>query len=129
MQIDAQPGDGYLRVIATGAFTLDGAKTAFLRVLDAVAKNGSEKVLFDGLQLTGFVKLSERFEYGKFVADAVAQFYATHPAAPVARFAYALPENILDPGRFGETVATNRGMVVKAFGQRAEALAWLEVDN
>jgi hypothetical protein len=39
-------------------------------------------------------------------------------------FAYALEEPVLDPKRFGETVALNRGMNVKTFHNLNDALRW-----
>ena len=43
------------------------------------------------------------------------------------RFAYVLEEPMLDPERFGETVAVNRGMRVRAFDNLEAARAWLEL--
>ncbi len=40
-------------------------------------------------------------------------------------FAHVLKEPVLDPQRFGETVALNRGMNVRTFDNLEDALAWL----
>ena len=51
-------------------------------------------------------------------------------ACPLPRgFAYVLEEPILDQGRFGETVAVNRGMRVRAFDSLEAARGWLEVTS
>jgi hypothetical protein len=36
---------------------------------------------------------------------------------------------VLDPDRFGETVAVNRGMPVRVFDNLEEALKWLAVTS
>ena len=42
------------------------------------------------------------------------------------RFAYVMNQPLRDPGKYGETVAVNRGMSVKTFETLEEAFAWLE---
>ncbi|HSM73311.1 MAG TPA: hypothetical protein VK852_01675, partial [Desulfobacterales bacterium] len=69
-------------------------------------------------------KTIERFLYGSFAAHAVAT--RLKPGAPRApQFAYLLREPVLDPRRFGETVAVNRGMWVRSFDNVEDALEWL----
>jgi hypothetical protein len=34
---------------------------------------------------------------------------------------------MLDPARFGETVAVNRGMLVRTFENPEDALGWLDI--
>jgi len=63
---------------------------------------------------------------GEFAAATAAQS-KTRSASGPTRFAYVLKEPLLDPDKFGETVAVNRGMSVRAFDNLEEALAWLEV--
>lgn len=46
-----------------------------------------------------------------------------------AQFAYVIHEPLRDPGRYGETVAVNRGMNVKTFETPEEALEWLRLDS
>jgi hypothetical protein len=43
------------------------------------------------------------------------------------KFAYVLVAPVLDSRRFGETVARNRGMQVKAFDNLREAEHWLGI--
>ena len=115
-------GSGFLHVSATGEFTLGEAKRTFLEVLDALARHNYEKVVIDGRKLTGEPKTIERFYYGEFAAQAVASFRGVSRAS---KFAYVLEPPVLDPGRFGETVAVNRGMNVKAFENLEDAFGWL----
>jgi len=116
---------GLLRVTATGEFSLSEAKRTFLEILDAVAQSKSEKILFDGRQLQGDPDTIQRFVYGEFVADAVRKFIGERGIHRAPQFAYVLHEPVLDPLRFGETVAVNRGMWVKAFDNLEDGLGWL----
>ena len=125
------PEDGFLRVVATGEFSLEEAERAFLDVINIVAEHMYEKILIDGREITGEPKTIERFFYGKFAAEMCVDFLyvifkrgeKTPKLAP--KFAYILKEPVLDPGRLGEAVATNRGMIVKAFNDLDGAQEWL----
>lgn len=125
MRLDIRPGGDLLEVRATGEFSLEEAQRTFLETMEAVRLHGSKRVLFDGRTLTGTPQTIERFYYGEFAAVKVAQC-KTGPGSGLTRFAYVLKEPVLDPERFGETVAVNRGMPVKAFDSLEDAHAWLE---
>jgi hypothetical protein len=120
---------GWLRIVATGEFSLEDAERTFLEMLDAVAQHNAEKVLLDGRELTGEPATIHRFLYGAFAADSVATYIAARHVPSTLRFAYALREPVLDPHRFGETVAVNRGMWVRAFDSFEEALEWLKLSS
>jgi hypothetical protein len=122
--VTVQPG--LLRVQATGHVSLEPAKRTFLEVLDAVAQHGNGAVLFDGTALTGAFNDLERFQYGEFIAHAVLAFMEEHPSVGSVRFAYVLVPPVQDPQRLGETVAVNRGMVTRVFGNTTDAIHWLE---
>src|SRR5829696_5884673 len=115
-----------LNVFVSGDFVLEEAKHTFLEVAEAVAENKSEKVLFDGRSIRGNPSVIERFYYGEFTADSLR---GSQAIASLPRFAYILHEPVLDPLRLGETVATNRGMNVRAFDNREEAIQWLGVTS
>ena len=124
--IEMRPESGYLHARATGEFSLEEAKRTFLEMLEAVARHQVMKVLFDGRRLTGDPDTLERFYYGKYAADAVLQF-KDRGVSPATQFAYVLKEPVLDPQRFGETVAVNRGMLVKTFDNLEDALGSLGI--
>lgn len=115
-----------LYVTVTGEFSLEEAERTFLEILDAVAQHKHTKVLFDGRQILGQPTGMQRFYYGKYVAQAVADF-PRRSGLRSPKFAYVLDEPVLDPRRFGENVAANRGMNVKAFDNLKDALEWLGV--
>jgi hypothetical protein len=125
MELEICPEPGFLRVGARGEFSLEEARRTFLEMLEAVALHKVRKVLFDGRALAGEPMTMERFYYGEFAARSVANF-ASRGVSPATRFAYVLEEPMLDPERFGETVALNRGMRVRAFDNLEPARAWLD---
>ncbi len=124
MFIETRPEREFLRVDASGEFSLEEAKRTFLDLLAAVAKHKARKVLIDGRSVIGEPQTMERFYYGEFAAQAVARF-ADRERPYVPQFAYVLHEPMLDPQRFGERVARNRGMYVKMFDHLEDALKWL----
>jgi len=79
---------------------------------------GIRKLLAASTGLTGYPPPNtlERFQLGKECAE------AARGAVAVALITKA---EMIDPRRFGVTVARNRSMVVDVFTTEAEALAWL----
>ena len=118
---------GLLNVVATGEFSLEEAKRAFLEMLGAVAQYQAEKVLLDGRNLKGKPEHIERFYYGYFAATETNRLIAEHRMPRAPRFAYVMNEPLRDPRRRGETVAVNRGMTVKTFETPEEAFKWLDL--
>ena len=115
----------YLRVTASGEFSLNEAQRAFLEMLASVVHHRAEKILFDGRKLQGRPKDMERFYYGEFAAAESLKVAKEHVISP--RFAYVLHEPIRDRARLGETVAVSRGMDVKVVETLVEAFIWLGV--
>jgi len=124
MLAQIQPESDFLHAVLTGTFSLEEAKRTFLEILDAVALQKSKGILIDGRTLAGEPRVIERFYYGSFAAEMVMSYQGRGVAAGTP-FAYVLKEPVLDSKRFGETVAVNRGMIVKAFDNLEEALKWL----
>ena len=114
---------GLLSVTASGEFSLEDAKQAFLELLKAIAQYQAEKILFDGRNVKGKPGDLERFYYGEFTARETHGMIVGHKIVP--RFAYVMHEPLRDPTRLGETVAVNRGMNVKTFETPEDAIAWL----
>ena len=129
MQWKAQFATGLLDVDVRGEFSLDEAKRSFLETLDSVGRHGATKVLIDGRGVKGEPEVLERFLYGEFAASETARAAREHKMPRVPRFAYVLERPVLDPRRLGENVAANRGMIIKVFENREEAIGWLEADS
>jgi hypothetical protein len=118
----------FLSVCASGEFSLAEAKRTFMEVLDSVERHRIDKVLFDGREISGNPEVMERFYYGEFAANRVMEL-VEHGFSRAPQFAYVLEEPVLDPQRFGETVAVNRGMFVKTFKVPADAFKWLGLED
>ena len=128
MHQEMRPDSDLLRVSATGEFSLEEAKRTFQEMMDAVALHSAKRVLLDGRTVTGNPQTIERFYYGEFAAQTVVR-YEERGVSPSTPFAYVLTEPALDPEKFGETVAVNRGMRVKVSDNLEEALEWLGVPS
>jgi hypothetical protein len=80
--------------------------------------NGIGRLLIDATQLSGFPSptVAERYWIARGFAFEAKTFVTV---------SFALQPYLLDPERFGVTVATNLGMRTNAFGAKSEAVAWL----
>ncbi len=124
MMLETEREPTYLRAIAKGEFDYRQAERQFMDLLDSMIQHAAARVLFDGRQVTGDVDLLERYFYGDFVSR-VSTLLPAHAVPQAPKFAYVLEHPVLDPNRFGETVARNRGMSVRAFDNIDDALEWL----
>ena len=88
---------GLLNVDASGDFSLEDAKQAFLEMLGAIAQCKAKKILFDGRKVKGNPKDSERFQYAEFVARETHRIVVEHKIAP--RFAYVMRQPSSRPGK------------------------------
>jgi hypothetical protein len=89
MRIETRVETGFLYVYAMGDFSLEAAKSIFIEMLEIIATQKVEKVIFDGRKLTGEPKTIERFYYGGFAAQAVLEF-EDRGVSPATQFAYIL---------------------------------------
>lgn len=118
--------NGLLRITLSGPFHLFGAQTSFMKMIDVLVQHQAKKILIDGRTVTGEPRTIERFYYGEFAASAVGDL-SNRGVSHIPQFAYVLSEPVLDKHRFGETVASNRGMNVVAFNNLQAAERWLEI--
>ena len=56
----------FLYARLSGGFSLKEAKSAFLVLMDTIAENRCGNVLVDGREVTGNIRLLERFLYGEY---------------------------------------------------------------
>jgi hypothetical protein len=115
----------HLVVVATGSFDLESAAVVAREAIDAAQALGVEKILVDCRSVAGTLSTIERFAYANLVAERHARYLAA--SGRHLRVAYVGREPLIDPERFTETVAVNRGALVKMTTDLEEALAWLGV--
>ena len=118
---------GLLNVVADGEFSLQDAKQAFLELLGAVVRHKAERILLDGRNVRGNPKDMERFYYSEFAARETRRIVVEHKIHP--RFAYVIHVPLRDPAKFGETVAVNRGMILRVFETLQHATEWLNKER
>ena len=118
-----QVEQGVFTAVLGGEFEIGIAQHQFIELLDEAVAKGATKVLIDGRHVTGNPTGFERFLYGTFAACATLEVLIRQNAW--VKFAYVITKPLRDPERFGETVAVNRGMKVKTFEDRNEAVEWL----
>ena len=94
--------------------------------MKAAIATGHTRVLLDASAVTGVPTQDERYVLGLFVAAEQRILAARTPPVDM-QVAVVGQRPLIDPDRFGETVAINRGAKVKVSEELAEALAWLGV--
>ena len=93
---------------------------AIPHIAEAMAETGCHKVLVDFTTAEGPVSLMERLEMAEVLA-------ATTPRT--MKLAAVVTRQQLDPQRFGETIARNKGVNMRVFLDRDRALRWLLSDE
>lgn len=111
----------YVHLFCKGPFKMEDMQDAFSESFNIAAKKNLILILVDGLDLHGHPPTTfERFKLGEYVAELCLRF-----GKPV-RIAVVGKVPIVDPNRFGEMVARNRGVNGKVFTDLEEAKAWLK---
>ena len=125
MSIDLQTEnkDVYLEVCCHGVYHKDALLDAVDRALCIGANDGAETVVLDvcNIHIEGRPPdMLERYYLGEMVA----KIQRRH--ARLVFLAVVGNEPLIDPGRFGETVALNRGAYAKVFDEMEEAIEWIK---
>ena len=79
----------------------------------------------DCTRVTGEMTVAERLAFGTFMAEEQQRMLGQLPEAPQVAILAAPP--IMDPGRFTQAVANNRGVRMRASESLQELLSWLGV--
>ena len=124
LTVEIESRKDYLFAAVSGAFSLRGAQDAFDRAVKAALPLGLSRILLDASAVTGRPSQDERYALGVFVAEQQRLLAAQTPPHDVQVAVYG-HQPLVDPNRFGETVALNRGAKVKVSERLDEALAWL----
>ena len=126
LTIDLESRKHYLLAALSGVFSLRGAQDAYDQAVKAALPLGVNRILFDASAVTGIPSQDERYSLGLFVATEQRLLAAKSPPCLLQVAIYG-HQPLIDPNRFGETVALNRGAKVKVSERLDEALAWLGV--
>ena len=116
----------YLAILVSGMFELDQANQLTPKMLAACAASRASKLLIDARGVRGSLTIADRFVY----AETFARLYKERRVAGTIKhvqIALVGTPGIIDPQRFGEKVATRRGMHIKVTTDIREAFSWLGV--
>ena len=128
IQVKDEVHSSHLKVLLVGDFDVADVPVTADRIIESCAKHQKEKVLVDVMGLEGNPNFMERFTLSTVFA---AKYLKARVAkeVPSCLFAVVGKHPLVDPQRFEETVAKNRGTPVKTFTDMKEALMWLGVQE
>jgi hypothetical protein len=122
-----EPRPDYLLAFVTGVFEQKPAQALFVRVMEAAVAHHLPKILVDCTGMSGTMSTIQRFEFARFVANKQQMAVFDGKLGEPSRLAVVGNVPLIDPHRFGETVAVNRGANIRVTDKREEALQWLEI--
>ncbi|MFN2645447.1 MAG: hypothetical protein ABR570_10680 [Burkholderiales bacterium] len=125
LRYDIEPRVGYLYVAITGTLAVDSAEVALADVFAVAARARQPRILLDCSSLSGAWGPTERYAVGSFIAGEMERRASQFPERP--RLAIYAVAPLMDPNRYTQTVATNRGALVRASDSLQELLSWLGV--
>jgi hypothetical protein len=111
-------GEGHAIHRPEGSVSFQEAGELLSQAIVYCRENGIRRLLIDTTKLTGFgpIDTAERYTIGERLARA---------AMAAVKVAMVVRQELLDPARFGITVARNRGLFSNAFTSESEAWEWL----
>lgn len=115
----------YVHATLSGAFTLQSARDVYRGILQAAAARGEPRILMDCTRISGEMTAQDRLEFGTYMATEQQNVLGRLPEGPKVAILAVPP--IMDPGRFTQAVANNRGVRMRASESLPELLSWLGV--
>jgi len=106
----------YVEAVLDGTFSTKHLAEIRKDLERAATMKKAARLLINGLPVTGPPPSTlERYEFVQVLVGLPRSL----------KIAAAIPPELIDPARFGETVARNRGVVVRAFDDLEQSLKWL----
>jgi hypothetical protein len=125
LHMDAEPRVGYLYVSVSGELDMAGAQSALRDLLASALRHGRARILMDCSRVHGQWSADDRYAFGTFFAAEVQRAAGQFDEFPrIAIYAIA---PLMDPNRYMQQVATNRGALVRASDSLQELYSWLGV--
>jgi hypothetical protein len=128
LEYKVEPKNGYLLMTCTGTYEPSAAGEFTDQIVEACKIHRPAKFLIDLRQVEGDMTTMNRFELSVLAA---AKYFANILTGQISKCRYAIVGNhpLVDPHKFEETVATNRGINVRTFTELKNACNWLEVEQ
>jgi SpoIIAA-like len=121
LKVEVLEEDEYVCLRCSGSLTIDELKKLYSQAIDAALEHKRSDILIDGREVTGDLSTFERYESSEFLAKEIRQ----RALGKIRKIAVCAKEPPVDPKRFGETIAVNRGINAKVTTDLNEAIAWL----
>jgi len=121
LQYRTEARRGYLYVAVNGEIDLAGAKSSYSAMLQEAIRDGHARILLDLVRVTGDWQPAHRLAFGVYMAEEHERI-AKWPQVAIL----AAPP-LMDPGRFTQMVANNRGVHLRTSDSLQELLSWLGV--
>jgi hypothetical protein len=125
LHFETEPRRGYLYVSVSGELDVAGAETALAEMFAVAASAHQPRILLDCSRVGGAWGPDERYTVGSFLAAEMERRANQFPERP--RLAIYAVAPLMDPNRYTQTVATNRGALVRSSDSLQELLSWLGV--
>lgn len=127
LTVRSEMRENVLYIAIEGPFEFMALGPMYDAVMEDCSKHQSLKVLVDLRGVSGSLTIMDRFGMASLFAS---KYLAARVSGriPACRFAVFGQPPLVDPKRFGETVAVNRGVPVKVFVEEAAALEWLKTE-
>jgi hypothetical protein len=125
MNLSLTPEKTHLNARITGAFQRTGLCAMLQDIFQAAVLNKQEKVLIDVTTVTGSVSNADRIA----IAEAAVKLLPENQKYRLLILAMVGTKAIIDPHPepLGETIARNRGVMIKVTTNMAEAMKWLDI--
>lgn len=120
MQVDFENAERYLAANVSGPYSLQGMRELIDQIAEESSKRKLKRVLVDVSHMTGDAPIRERYEYATYAAARLQSRLKKCAAC-------AGPRQRLEP--FTEDVAQNRGLKLRVFRARPDAVSWLTADT
>lgn len=117
--------DGVFVFACRGRFDPTSMVSAFQVALASAMERGETRLLFDCRGVTGVPTTLQRFEMGTQAAD----LYRSQDPTKKLTVAMLVTSEVLDPNRFGQTVARNRGLMGVITDDQVEAMEFLKAGS
>lgn len=125
LHFDVEPRRGYLYITLTGELGVAAAEATLAEIFDIAARAHQPRILLDCSRVAGQWGPDERYTVGSFIAAEMERRSSQFPERP--RLAIYAVAPLMDPNRYTQTVATNRGALVRSSDSLQELLSWLGV--
>lgn len=125
IEIEFAPAGQYLNARLSGEFSMPGATAALADIFAEYAGISLRGVLIDLRELRGVPATMDRYKVSMLYAEHARKMALAQPGRHL-RLAAVGHEPLIDPQRFGEDVAVNRGVNLRVFTDFGAARAWLD---